>query len=114
MLIPFVAMFMVCCRNKKTETEILPLDTMKVVMLDFFAADEWHNVVIVNDTAARKMRNNFKMYQQVLDIHKINKGQFDSSLNYYIEHPDKMKVLIDTINSYVGKQKEKTLQILKK
>jgi hypothetical protein len=103
----FLIGWMSSCKSKNSTSSILPLDTMRVVIFDFLIADEWHNARVVKDTTEKKFKNSFKMYQEVLDIHKITKGKFDSSFTYYTEHPDKMKILIDTVNSYITKMKDK-------
>ena len=104
----------ISCNNNKFKKGVLPFDTMQVVMQDFFMAEEWHNSVISRDSVARKLKNNYEMYQQVLTIHKISKGKFDSSFIYYEEHPDLLKKLIDTLNSINTTKKEKLLLKMKK
>jgi len=104
----------ISCNNNEFKKGLLPFDTMQVVMQDFFVAEEWHNSVISRDSIARKMKNNYEMYQQVLDIHKISKGKFDSSFKYYEEHHDLLKKLIDTLNTFNTSIKEKLLLKMKK
>lgn len=106
-IIFFLIGWMASCKSKNLSVSVLPMDTMKVVMFDLLIADEWHNTLAVKDTMIGKMKNNFKMYQTVLDIHKITKGKFDSSFNYYTEHPDQMKILIDSLTAYTTRLKGK-------
>jgi hypothetical protein len=99
------------CKGKNAKMEILPLDTMKVVMWDLMNAEEWNNVIITKDTTLRKSKNNLKLYQQVFFIHHLSKEQFYNSYRYYEQRPDKMKVLVDTLSSFAEKQKSKMIKV---
>ncbi len=89
--------------------EVLPFDTMKVVMWDLLNADEWNNAMIEKDTALRKTKNNLKLYQKTFAMHQISKEQFYYSYKFYEEHPDQMKVLLDTLSAFGQKQKIKLI-----
>ncbi len=68
-------------------------------MLDMLYADEFVNGYILVDTAKKRKTEHIKMYEQVFLIHKIDKKTFYSSLNYYQQHPNLNKVLIDSLLS---------------
>jgi hypothetical protein len=87
------------CKNSKQEIKIIPADSMKVIMFDFFIANEWNNTRMA-DTVFLKSKDNLKAYQQVFAIHHIDKKTFDSSLSYYEQRPDVFKKLIDSVNAY--------------
>ena len=93
------------CKNGKQKTEILSIDSMKVVMFDFLIADEWNSIRMVADSNFVKSKSNLKTYQQVLAIHHTTKAQFDSSLNYYERNPKIFKTLIDSVNAYGSRLK---------
>jgi hypothetical protein len=102
---------MYSCKGKSTKTQVLPLDTMKVVIWDLMNAEEWNNLAIVKDTALRKSKNNLKLYQQVFFIHHLSKEQFYYSYQYYEQQPDKMKILVDTLSAFAERQKDKSLRM---
>jgi len=95
------------CKGKYSPTKVLPFDTMKVVILDLMNAEQWNNSIIAKDTTLRKKNNNLKLYQQVFFIHHISKEQFYNSYQYYEEHPDRMKTLLDSLTTFVERQKSK-------
>ncbi len=98
------------CNKVKAPANILPQDSMKVIILDFLIADEWNNVQGVMDTTFRKIKsNNVKAYQKVLEIHHISKAQFYNSFAYYEEHPDKFKALMDSVYAYGKKLADSAL-----
>src|ERR1035437_2174827 len=104
----FIVYITLSC-NGKTETkmEALPFDTMKIVIWDLLNADEWNNLQLQKDTALRRTKNNLKLYQKVFAIHHIDKDNFYYSYKFYEEHPDRMKILMDTLSAFSQKQKEK-------
>lgn len=105
LLLMTIAIF--SCRGKNANLKALPFDTMKVVILDLMNAEQWNNFIIVKDTLLRNSKNNLKLYQQVFLVHHINKEQFYNSYQYYEEHPDKMKTLLDSLSTYSERQKIK-------
>jgi len=88
------------CRNNNAKARLLPFDTMKVVIWDMLSVNEWNNVVASQDTVFRKLRDDRVQYQQVFYWHHITKNKFYDSYKYYEQHPDKMKLLIDSVSSY--------------
>jgi len=90
--------------------ELLPFDTMKVVIWDLLNAEEWNKTLLEKDTALLKMKNNLKLYQQALLMHQITKEQFFYSYKFYEEHPDKMKALLDSLAIFGQKQKDGSLR----
>jgi hypothetical protein len=94
------------CNGGKLPKNVLPLYSMKVVVFDFITADEWNNARSATDSVFLKSKNKLKAYQQVLAIHHITKTVFDSSLNYYEQHPDVFKTLMDSVNAYASRLKD--------
>lgn len=106
-LLFLVYIFLSCNRKPEIKMEVLPFDTMKIVIWELLNADEWNNLQLQKDTTLRRAKNNLKLYQKVFAIHHIDKDNFYYSYKFYEEHPDKMKTLMDTLSSFSQKQKEK-------
>ena len=97
--------------NGGTPKNVLPVNTMKVVMFDMLKADEWYARKLVGDTLMLKVKEDIPLYEQVFAVHKITKKQFYDSYHYYEAHPVAYKELVDSLESYANKQK---LKIIKK
>jgi len=91
--------------------EILPFDTMKVVIWDLLNAEEWNKSLSERDTSLLKTKNNLILYQKTMLMHHLNKEQFLYSYKFYEEHPDKMKLLIDSLSVYGQLQKDRLLKV---
>lgn len=105
----FVVVFLVAC-NSGTPKNVLPVNTMKVVMFDMLKADEWYARKLVGDTLLLKVKEDIPLYEQVFAVHKITKKQFFDSYHYYESHPVAYKELVDSLESYANMQKLKTLK----
>ncbi len=105
----FAIVLLVACNNG-TPKNVLPVNTMKVVMFDMLKADEWYARKLVGDTLMLKVKEDIPLYEQVFAVHKLTKKQFFDSYHYYEAHPVAYKELVDSLESYANLQKLKTLK----
>ena len=103
----FVLLVQVSC--KKEGSTILPIDRMKVIMLDLMKTDELYVRIAAKDSTAARRKENIRLYEEVFLLHKVRKGQFDSSFKYYEAHPLEMKVLIDSLDHFANREKDRNV-----
>ncbi|MFN4974195.1 MAG: DUF4296 domain-containing protein [Bacteroidota bacterium] len=108
-LYTLLILFSVGC-NRPDFGSVMSTDEMKRVMWDMMKADELNNLQSIKDTnfAAKKM--NFAYYEQVLKIHSLSREEFYHSLRYYQTHPPLMKELIDSIDQFSARERNKLFQ----
>ncbi len=95
-LVPFL--LLVACKSRKLPANILPLPVMQQVMWDMIRAGEFVNGFVTGiDTGKHKGARAKEVYDQVLQVHKITRQQFDESFAYYQQHPVLMKTLLDSL-----------------
>ncbi|NDA61166.1 MAG: DUF4296 domain-containing protein [Chitinophagia bacterium] len=80
--------------------EILDVNEMKVIMWDMMKADELYSLQQVKDSSLRFQKKNLDYYEIVFSNHSINRETFYKAYAYYEAHPLKMKELIDTLDQY--------------
>jgi hypothetical protein len=85
------------CKSNPIDKNILPINSMKLVMWDILKADEWYTQTAIRDTLHIRLNENFQIYEQVYKIHHIAKQQFYSSYKFYETHPEQFKTLIDSV-----------------
>lgn len=109
-LIVFCVYCMLCtaCKNNKPSEDILSIDSMTPVMWDMLMAGEYTSYLRDKDTS--KNFDSTKYYTQVLELHKITKTQFYKSYDYYKQHPELNKVLLDSLSNYSDKRKDENYQ----
>lgn len=110
LLIVCMATLLFACKTKQDNKQILPINSMKLVLWDMLKADEWYNQTTIRDTLHLRVNEKFLYYEEVYKVHHINKDQFYNSYKYYETHPDKFKILIDSVVAYGDRDKavEKT------
>ncbi|MBU6262375.1 MAG: DUF4296 domain-containing protein [Bacteroidetes bacterium] len=106
----FVVLCFLALACTSTPKNVLPVNTMKVVMFDMLKADDWYARIIVGDTLMKKVKEDIPLYEQVFAVHKLTKKEFFDSYHYYESHPVAYKELVDSLESYAINQKLKTLK----
>ena len=95
------------CRSSAGKTKPLVLDTMKVIMWDMLRADEWYIRLSIKDSTLKTKKENIRLYEQVFAIHGVTKDQFYNSFKYYEAHPVECKVLLDSVEAFANREKNR-------
>jgi hypothetical protein len=95
------ALLIVCVAigcGKSGKDDILPQAKMEKVLWDVVQADEFIQAYVLKDSNKVNVNaERHKLYQQVFSLHKTNKDQFRKSYQYYLSHPEKNRVLFDSL-----------------
>ncbi len=82
----------------------MSIDTMKGIVWDMAHADALAQNLYKKDTGSIELKR-LALYQKVFSIHNINKETFYNSYNYYQSHPDKNKILMDSVANYANRKR---------
>jgi Domain of unknown function (DUF4296) len=107
----FIALFLITsCKDKnKIPKDIFPKEKMQAVLWSMINAGEFLNGYVLYKDSVDNLAESLKAYGQVFQVHHITKEEFDKSYMYYREHPDLMKVILDSISKRQAKVVEKVL-----
>jgi hypothetical protein len=108
LLIFLVAVSVSSCN--KGQGKKIPVNEMKQIMWDMVCADELYADASIRDSTLKTKKDNFRLYEQVFAVHKISKEIFYSSYRYYQSRPDEFKILMDSLQSYGTKQRNKPVK----
>lgn len=97
--------YMACKTGGKIKP--MPVNQMKPVMWDLMKAGEWYNYIIAKDSTLRNKKEDLRLFEQVFAVHGITKQQFYNSYKYYEAHPIEFKILIDSVDAYSIREKNK-------
>lgn len=101
-----MAAILTACSSKRTPKGILEPQPMQEVLFDMLMAGEFLNgYVLLQDTGIHRLVKSSQVYNQVLTLHKITPELFDKSMDWYQQHPQMMKEVLDGI---VENRKEKS------
>jgi hypothetical protein len=92
---------------------IIGPDEMKQIVFDLIRADQFIDNYVTKDTTANVKERRITLYQQVFAIYEVSKEEFYKSYAYYQQHPDKNKVLFDSLNAYGNRRKAIPVKPLK-
>jgi len=105
------------CTSNKIPSDILGIDKMKTIIWDMTRAgmlsrEQYKKQLIKKDSASYFIKTK-ENYQQVFNIYGITKDEFYKSYKYYLDHPDKNKILMDSVSAYSNRQREDLYRRLK-
>ncbi len=90
-------------RAKNYLSEILPVDSMKIIVWHLIEAGDYSTFLKEKDTTVKSLDT--KYFSQVLKLHHIDKNKFFKSFNYYQSHPYFNNILFDSVNAYASRQR---------
>jgi hypothetical protein len=95
----FFLLLLLSCNSNGLPRGVLSRDQMESVMWDMIEADQYYHEYILRDSSKRDVRSErFKLYEQVFQIHKTTRENFDKSYAYYSAHPKLMKDIFDSLS----------------
>jgi len=101
-----------CTSNKKKPSATIPFDSIKVIMWDLYRADAYIANYISKDSVAKAKQASIELYEIVFRTHKVSKEDFYKSCAYYLDNPDKHKILLDSLLAF-AQRKPDTLNVKK-
>ncbi len=120
----FLLMMLASCSGDSFPKEIIPPKKMQDVFWDYLRADVYTTDYIATDSTKNAVAENLRLQNIVFANHKVSKEQFYKSYNYYLDHPELMTRLLDSmmaiqnrkqinINDTIQQKLEKPLKNLK-
>ena len=98
------------CRDKDgLPNGILKKDKMQSVLWDVIHAESYTTQFIKKDSLKNSFVVNAKLQQDIFALHKISKTEFYDSYDYYKNHIELMRVLLDSITASGEREKYKVL-----
>lgn len=93
-----------CSSPGKIPDDIMGINEMKPIVWDMIRAGVLTQNQYRSDTLMLR-KEMYTNYEQVFNIHHTTKDEFYKSYRYYLEHPDKHKVLMDTVIAYANRKR---------
>ena len=100
-----VSILLLACGEKAKEGNAIPIDKMKVVVLQLMKADEHFSRISSLDSTWNIQKKNVHFYQQIFDLNKVDRVQFSKQIEYLEKHPVEFKVLMDSVNELSKREK---------
>ena len=102
-----IFILMTSCSNRTgIPKDILPPDSMEVILKDVIMAEQYSSQYISKDSLVRdKVKANQDLLEAIFKVHHITRTAFRESLNYYESRPDLNKKIFDSLSAYANRRK---------
>lgn len=106
-------LLMICivgCSNKDgMPSGILKADEMQTVLWDIMRAEAYTSQYLKKDSLKNLAVENAVLQKKIFALHKIKREDFYNSFRYYDQHPEMMRMLLDSITVRGEREKYSTL-----
>jgi Domain of unknown function (DUF4296) len=107
-------LFAACSDRTSVPGDIIPLDSMTVIMKDIIIANEYSLANIPKDSTKKdKILANQELLDGVFKIHHITRESFQNSYRFYDSRPDMNKIIFDSLSAYANRHKTELYRPLK-
>jgi hypothetical protein len=87
------------CRGKEAiPANVMPREKMQEVLWSMLNAGEFINGYVLTKDSVDKVLEGAKIYGQVFQVHKVTREEFERSFSWYKQHPELMKVILDSLS----------------
>jgi hypothetical protein len=101
-----------CTNPGHVPAKIIQKDSMRNILWDLMLADQYSTVYLIKDSAQKDIKlETMKLYQQVFDLHRVTKAEFDESYSFYLEHPNISAVLFDSLAAMANRKRNEAYRI---
>jgi hypothetical protein len=108
MVLISLVFYLTACSSGPVPKGIIHPDKMEKVVNDIIQVDEFINNFLIKDTALNIKNKRSELYEKVFLLNKTNRKEFFTSFKYYQQHPDKQKVLFDSLYNKLNQTKPDT------
>lgn len=86
-----------CSNEPSVPKGVLTPKKMEAVLYDAVLADEWVGFAGLQDSTFRLFSKSTALYDSILHIHDVTKETFQKSLQFYQQHPDILKDILESL-----------------
>ena len=97
--------------NKPPSSPIQPKE-MQSILSDVMRAETLASQIGHRDSSVDVAIETKVLSQKVFNIHETDSASFNKSYNWYVKHPDVLKIIFDSL--YIQKERENNLRSRKK
>jgi Domain of unknown function (DUF4296) len=111
----FIMILSAACSNRTSVPgDVIPLDSMTLIMKDMIVANEYSQTYILKDSTKKdKILANQQLLDGVFKIHHVTRESFQNSYRFYESRPDMNKTIFDSLSAYANRHKSDLYRPLK-
>jgi hypothetical protein len=101
-----------CGKSNKPPSSLIQPKEMQSILWDVMRAETLATEIARKDSAVPVAIETKSLSQKVFNIHKTDSAKFNKSYNWYVKHPDVLKIIFDSL--YIQKEREQHLHLNKR
>jgi hypothetical protein len=101
-----------CGKSNKPPSSLIQPKEMQSILWDVMRAETLATEIARKDSSVDAAIETKSLSQKVFSIHKTDSAMFNKSYNWYVKHPDVLKIIFDSL--YIQKERENHLHLKKK
>ena len=107
LIVYFLLIIISSCSNRSgIPKDIIPPDSMQVVLREVFMANEYAVQFIAKDSLRPdKVKATQDQFETIFKIHHISRAEFKNSLSFYESRPDLNKMIFDSLSAYANRHR---------
>jgi predicted neuraminidase len=107
-----LSMLFSCGKNNTPPPSLIQPKEMQSILWDVMRAETLASEIARKDSSVDVAIETKSLSQKVFSIHKTDSANFNKSYNWYVKHPDVLKIIFDSL--YIQKERENHLRLKKK
>jgi hypothetical protein len=101
-----LALISACSNRTGIPKDIIPPDSMRLIMKDIIIAGEYSEQYIAKDsTRPDKMKASQELFDEVFKVHHTSREKVRESLSFYESRPDLNKKIFDSLAADANRRK---------
>ena len=93
-----------CSDNRRIPSTVIQPEKFEVILTDILLADALTLERSFKDTAVKITDQNAAYFLKVFELHGVSKNEFMKSYNFYLQRPDLLKIITDSVSSTLDKR----------
>ena len=95
-----------CSDRTGIPNDIIPPDSMRLIMKDIILAGEYSEQFITKDsTRPDKIKANQELFEDIFKVHHTTREEVKKSLSFYESRPDLNKKIFDSLAAYANRRR---------
>lgn len=94
-----------CGSPEKIPSDIMDYDKMKFIIWDLINAGEYAKMQVPVDSIKQLESKSEVYFLEIFQKHDVSREEFYKSYRYYESHPDKNKILMDSVSNYAQRKR---------
>lgn len=107
----FLLLVFSCDKSNKPPASLIQPKEMKSILWDVMRAETLASETAHKDSSVNVADETKSLSKKVFNIHKTDSATFNKSYDWYVKHPDVLKIIFDSL--YIQKERENNLNLRK-